>query len=72
MKIYDILGREIATLIYQKQKPGNYEIVFDGSNLTSGIYFYRLQVYTVNKVTSDPSANPGQVFVETKKMILLR
>jgi hypothetical protein len=40
--IYDILGREVATLVNQKQKPGNYEITFDASKFSSGIYFYRL------------------------------
>ena len=66
--IYDILGREIATLVNEKQKPGNYEVEFNSNsgndrNLTSGIYFYRLQVYT-----------PGRAgdFVETKKMVLVK
>ena len=43
LKIYDILGREVATLVNKEQKPGNYEVQFDASNLTSGIYFYKLQ-----------------------------
>ena len=41
--VFDILGREVATLINKQQKAGNYEVSFDASNLTSGIYFYRLQ-----------------------------
>jgi hypothetical protein len=44
MKIYDILGKEVVTLINEKQIAGNYEIKFDGSNLPSGIYFYKLNV----------------------------
>ena len=43
LRVYDILGREVATLVNQKQKPGHYEVEFDGSELTSGIYFYQLQ-----------------------------
>ena len=57
LKIYDILGREVAVLLNEEQPRGNYKIVFNATNLTSGIYFYRLQ-----------SGN----FTETKKLILLR
>jgi hypothetical protein len=55
--VYDILGREVTTLVNKQQQPGNYEVVFDASKLPSGTYFYRLQ---------------SGSFVETKKMILLK
>ncbi len=42
LKIYDILGQEVATLVNKNQKAGNYEVVFNASNLTSGTYFYRI------------------------------
>ena len=42
--VYDILGREVATLVNEKQKPGNYEVEFYGADLTSGVYFYKLNV----------------------------
>jgi len=57
LKVYDILGNEIATLVNEQLQPGTYEVTFDGSGLTSGIYFYRLK--TGN-------------FVDTKKLILLK
>jgi type IX secretion system substrate protein len=57
LKVYDILGREVYTLANKKQPQGSYEIEFDASDLTSGIYYYRLRA--------------GE-FVETKKMILLK
>ncbi len=57
IKIYDILGREIATLINEEKTSGEYEVEFNGSNLTSEIYFYQLKTGS---------------FVETKKMILLK
>jgi hypothetical protein len=44
IKIYDILGREIQTLVNEKLQPGSYEVTFDGSNLASGIYFYQLTI----------------------------
>jgi photosystem II stability/assembly factor-like uncharacterized protein len=57
LKVYDVLGREVATLVNEEKTSGNYEINFNGSNLPSGIYFHRLQAGS---------------FVETKKMILLK
>ncbi len=57
LKVYDILGREIATLVNTKQPNGNYSVKFNGKNLPSGIYFYTLNVGN---------------FVETKKMVLLK
>ena len=55
--IYDILGREVATLVNKEQKPGNYEVQFDGKRLTSGVYFYKLI---------------SGSFIESKKMLLLK
>lgn len=57
LKIYDILGKELETLINEKLQQGEYEINFDGTNFISGIYFYKLS--TGN-------------FSETKKMILIK
>lgn len=57
LKVYDVLGREITTLINQKQAPGNYSVQFDASKLSSGIYLYTLRA-------GDFSA--------TRKMILMK
>ncbi|NWG29208.1 MAG: T9SS type A sorting domain-containing protein [Ignavibacteriaceae bacterium] len=57
LKIYDLLGREVAILIDEEIQSGNYEIEFDASNLTSGIYFYQMKT--------------GEL-MQTKKMILLK
>ena len=57
LKVYDILGREVVTLVNEIKQPGQHEIRFNGSNLASGIYFYRLK---------------SKDYVETKKLILLR
>ena len=43
LKIFDVLGREVATLFSGEQGGGNYSVTFDGSTLSSGVYFYRLQ-----------------------------
>jgi hypothetical protein len=55
--IYDVLGREVTTLINEQLKPGSYEAEWDGSNFASGIYFYSL-------VTEE--------FSQTKKMVLIK
>jgi len=57
LKVYDILGNEKATLINEIKPAGSYEVVFDASGLSSGVYFYKLQ--------------SGKI-VESKKMILLK
>ncbi|MBK8943837.1 MAG: T9SS type A sorting domain-containing protein [Ignavibacteriae bacterium] len=57
LKIYDALGKEVETLVNEKQKPDSYEVHFDGRNLASGIYFY--------KITYGSKS-------ETKKMVLLK
>jgi hypothetical protein len=57
LKVFDVLGNEVATLVNKEQQPGVYEILFDASSLSSGTYFYKFQA--------------GE-FVDTKKMILLK
>jgi len=57
MRVYDVLGNEIATLVNEEKAAGNYAVEFDGSTLTSGIYFYKLQ---------------AGIFIETKKMLMLK
>ena len=57
LNVYDVLGNEVATLVDEYRPAGSYEVNFNASQLSSGIYFYKLQAGS---------------FVETKKMILLR
>jgi len=57
LKVYDVLGNEVATLVNEEKPAGSYEVNFNAAGLSSGIYFYELQAGS---------------FVETKKMILLR
>ena len=63
--IFNNLGKEVRTLVNETLNAGNYEVKFDGSNLPSGIYFYRLVVSSSNPLTA------GE-FSETKQMILLK
>ncbi|MEO8399414.1 MAG: T9SS type A sorting domain-containing protein, partial [Ignavibacteriaceae bacterium] len=57
LKIYDILGNEVATIVNKEQQPGNYEVEFNAKNLSSGIYFYKIS---------------ARNFHQTKKMVLMK
>lgn len=48
LKIYDVLGRQVATLVNEQQRQGNYEVIFDASDLSSGTYIYRLNAGSFN------------------------
>ena len=50
LKVYDILGREIRTLVNETKNMGNYLVEFNGSELPSGVYFYRIQSGSFNQV----------------------
>ena len=57
LKVYDILGNVVATLVDEHKPAGKYEVKYDATQLPSGVYFYRLQAGS---------------FVETKKMVLMK
>ncbi len=50
LKVYDILGREVATLVNTFQKPGNYKVEFNATKLSAGVYYYRIKIGTFSKV----------------------
>ena len=57
LKVYDILGTEVATLVGEEKPAGEYEVDFSGEGLTSGVYFYQLKT---------------ESFIQTKKMLLIK
>ena len=57
LKVYDILGREVITMVTEEKAPGRYELVFDASSIPSGVYFYKIQA--------------GK-FSEVRKMLLMK
>ena len=57
LKVYDLLGREVAILVTEHKPAGRYEVMFDASHLASGIYIYRLE---------------AGAFVASKKLALVR
>ena len=72
LKVYDVLGNEVATLVDEEKPAGEYEVEFSShsglsgiSDLPSGIYFYQLRI-------SSPELSSGQAFIKTKKMVILK
>ncbi|GMR25365.1 MAG: hypothetical protein BMS9Abin39_0659 [Ignavibacteria bacterium] len=61
LKVFDILGNKVATLVNEEKPAGSYQVRFEAKGITSGVYFYRLSV-----------AGKERSYSETKKMILLR
>jgi hypothetical protein len=57
LKVYDVLGNEITTLVKEEKPVGSYEVEFNASSLPSGVYFYQLKAGS---------------YIETKKMILMK
>jgi hypothetical protein len=57
LKVYDVLGREVATLVNESLLPGSYQVTFDAEGLASGVYVYRLM---------------SEGFTQTKRMVLMR
>ncbi|HED36873.1 MAG TPA: T9SS type A sorting domain-containing protein, partial [Ignavibacteria bacterium] len=61
IRVFDVLGREVATLVNKEQPAGNYKVTFNATHLSSGIYFYRIS-----------ATGEAGSFIQTKKMILLK
>jgi len=64
LKVYDVLGNEVATLVNKEKPPGVFEVEWNASEFPSGIYFYQLRVY--------PAGGGAGNFIETKKMVLIK
>jgi hypothetical protein len=62
LKLYDMLGREVASLVDEEKEAGEYNVHFEMKDVASGVYFYRLHAIGTDK----------SVFVSTKKLALLR
>ncbi len=64
LKVYDVLGNEIATLVNEEKPAGVYEVEFNASHLTSGVYFYRIEAVPIGRQAGN--------YISVKKLILLK
>jgi len=63
LKVYDMIGKEVATMVNKKQNAGNFSVNFDGTNLSSGVYFYKIEML---------NDNAQKVFTDIKRMIIVK
>jgi hypothetical protein len=70
LRVYDLLGREVARLINEKRAPGQYRVEFDGCSSPSGVYFYRLSASIGSGQSLDHRNDP--IYIAVKKMALLK
>jgi len=63
LRLFDLLGREVAILVNEELHPGKYSVIFDAERLASGVYFYRLSAF---------STSGGSSFIQTKRMVLIK
>ncbi len=64
LKVYDVIGREVKTLVDDERQPGNYSVQFDAADLPSGVYFYKLK--------TTPAGGQAGIFSASKKLILIK
>ena len=63
LKVYDVLGNEVVTLVNERKNPGSYKVEFDGSNFSSGVYYYKLK--------AGSQSGAGE-FEQVRKMMLIK
>jgi predicted small secreted protein len=64
LKVFNVLGQEMATIVDGKRDAGSYSVEFDATNLSSGVYFYKLEATALN--------DPASTFAQTRKMVVVK
>jgi hypothetical protein len=72
IKVFNALGSQVAELVNKTMEPGSHTVNFDGSRLTSGIYFYRITTSVSDGFRPAKESAGNMIFTETKKMVLLK
>jgi hypothetical protein len=75
LKVYDVLGREVTTLLNEEKPPGIYTVQWDANTFDAGVYFYRLSVFPAAQRgmnSSNGKEDQQKAFFDTKKMLLIK
>jgi hypothetical protein len=72
LTVFNTLGQQVAALVQGEEDAGYHEVRFDAGGLSSGVYFYRLQVRAPAYALPEDSKSGAGSFVETKKLIVIR
>jgi len=72
LKVYDVLGREVSTLVNEQLSPGTYKVEWDARAYPSGVYFYKLVASHPSTSSRLADGQAGQSFIQTRKMILIK
>jgi hypothetical protein len=67
LAVYDLFGRQVAAFVYGIKEAGSYSVIFDGTKLAGGVYFVRMSAQP-----SNGSNRPGGIFVQVRKMVLIK
>jgi hypothetical protein len=72
LTVFNAIGQQVAQPVSEEMASGYHEARFDGSSLASGLYFYRIQVRASGSVPGRAASSGAGMYVETKKLLLLR
>jgi beta-glucanase (GH16 family) len=72
INIYNALGEKVTDLVNEIKQSGNHKVIFNAKNFPSGIYFYKIQARSLTSEFTSIEKEASQVFLETKKMVLMR
>jgi hypothetical protein len=72
LRVYDLLGREVAVLVDERKEAGVHAATFDGTGFSSGVYFYRMQIRPLNPAIGLDSRSGAGDLVQTRRLVLLR
>ena len=72
LAVFDLLGREVGLLVDERKEPGNHQAVFSGTGLSSGVYFYRLQIRDARPSATEHSGYRTEDVMLVRPMVLVK
>ena len=72
LKVFDLLGREVAVLVHDQKGPGRYEVKFDAASVPSGMYFYRMQIRPLASTAGSSAGRETGEVIQTRKLHVVK